>query len=104
MEQILDTARRADRDHCRRETILRWGLDCEIHEGVLEGEHQEQKSSVSVKANIEEITEQVKELVCEKKQTLCSPTLPLIIIEGHYYTLSSRTGSALVWHSEGRRF
>ena len=65
VEQILDTARRADRDHCRRESFPHWGLDCEIH-GVLEGEHQEQKSSVSAKANIEQITQPVKELVCKK--------------------------------------
>ena len=50
MEQILDTARRADRDQSRRESVPHWGLNCEIDEGVLEGEHQEQKGSMSAKS------------------------------------------------------
>ena len=49
VEQILDTARRPDRSHCRVENIPHWGLDSEIHEEVPKWEHQEPNIFVSAK-------------------------------------------------------
>ena len=65
MEQILDTARRADRDHYRRESFPIGDSTVRSMKEFWKGSIKNRKVLCRPKANIEVITEQVKELECK---------------------------------------